>query len=239
MVKNLPEMQETRVKSLGQEDPLEKEIFSSFWVLDSSFCPTPNPRPGVFTATLSSAEYSSSLFVTFLIPSLLNFCGSLLIPFLPSSPRQVCKSLPDLTSTFPPFSFIYSVVIHHLHSLSTFVHVALSLGMAVSCVPEGLASVLSLRGWVLPGPLRAALSPSNFWASPWSSFQTWVSTCHPFPCAGYEVLRGWIHVSLTHASPTVTLKTPSVVDSQYVLTRPFPQRSFVGPGVGFAGGGAF
>ena len=26
MVKNLPAMQETRVRSLGQEDPLEKEV---------------------------------------------------------------------------------------------------------------------------------------------------------------------------------------------------------------------
>ena len=26
MIKNLPEMQETRVQSLGQEDPLEKEM---------------------------------------------------------------------------------------------------------------------------------------------------------------------------------------------------------------------
>ena len=26
MIKNLPEMQETRVRSLGQEDPLEKEM---------------------------------------------------------------------------------------------------------------------------------------------------------------------------------------------------------------------
>ena len=29
MVKNLPAMQETRVRSLGQEDPLEKEMATS------------------------------------------------------------------------------------------------------------------------------------------------------------------------------------------------------------------
>ena len=34
VVKNLPEVQETRVRSLGQEDPLEKEM-----VTHSSFLP--------------------------------------------------------------------------------------------------------------------------------------------------------------------------------------------------------
>ena len=134
MVKNPAEMQETWVRSLGQGDPLEK-ISSSLWVLNSSFCPTPSPGPGIFTATLSSMESSSSLFVTFLIPSLLEFCGSLLIPFLPSSPRQVCKALPGLTLTFPPFSFIYSVAVHHLHSQPSFI-------------------LLSLWGWLFPVSLK-------------------------------------------------------------------------------------
>ena len=33
MVKNLPAMQETWVKSLGQEDPLEKEMATQFSIL--------------------------------------------------------------------------------------------------------------------------------------------------------------------------------------------------------------
>ena len=33
MVKNLPAMQETRVRSLGQEDPLEKEMASHSSIL--------------------------------------------------------------------------------------------------------------------------------------------------------------------------------------------------------------
>ena len=34
MVKNLPALQETQVQSLGQEDPLEKEIETLFSILD-------------------------------------------------------------------------------------------------------------------------------------------------------------------------------------------------------------
>ena len=33
MVKNLPAMQETRVQSLGQEDPLEKEMATHYSIL--------------------------------------------------------------------------------------------------------------------------------------------------------------------------------------------------------------
>ena len=33
MVKNLPAMQETRVRFLGQEDPLEKEMAAHFSIL--------------------------------------------------------------------------------------------------------------------------------------------------------------------------------------------------------------
>ena len=33
LVKNLPAMQETRVQSLGQEDPLEKEMATHFCIL--------------------------------------------------------------------------------------------------------------------------------------------------------------------------------------------------------------
>ena len=34
MVKNLPVMQETRIQSLGQEDPLEKEMTTHSSILD-------------------------------------------------------------------------------------------------------------------------------------------------------------------------------------------------------------
>ena len=48
MVKNLPAMQDTRVQSLGQEDPLEKDIAK----------PTPVFLPGEFYAQRSLAGYS-------------------------------------------------------------------------------------------------------------------------------------------------------------------------------------
>ena len=37
MVKNLPAMQETRVRSLGQEDPLEKEMATQCSILPGEF----------------------------------------------------------------------------------------------------------------------------------------------------------------------------------------------------------
>ena len=37
MVKNLPAMQETRVRSLGQEDPLEKEMATHCSILPGEF----------------------------------------------------------------------------------------------------------------------------------------------------------------------------------------------------------
>ena len=37
MVKNLPAMQETRVQSLGQEDPLEKEMATDSSILSGEF----------------------------------------------------------------------------------------------------------------------------------------------------------------------------------------------------------
>ena len=37
MVKNLPEMQETRIQSLGQEDPLEKGMATHFSILPEEF----------------------------------------------------------------------------------------------------------------------------------------------------------------------------------------------------------
>ena len=48
MVKNLPAMEETRVQSLGQEDPLEKGMV-----------PTPVFLPGKFHGQRSMAGYSS------------------------------------------------------------------------------------------------------------------------------------------------------------------------------------
>ena len=47
MVKNLPEMQETQVQLLGQEDPLEKEML-----------PTPAFLPGKFHGLRSLRGYS-------------------------------------------------------------------------------------------------------------------------------------------------------------------------------------
>ena len=49
MVKNLPAMHDTRVQSLGQEDPLEKGIQ-----------PTPVFLPGEFHGQMRLAGYSSS-----------------------------------------------------------------------------------------------------------------------------------------------------------------------------------
>ena len=47
MVKHLPEMQETLIRSLGQEDPLEKEM-----------APTPLFLPGKFHGLKSLVGYS-------------------------------------------------------------------------------------------------------------------------------------------------------------------------------------
>ena len=56
MVKNLPAMQETCIRSLGQEDPLEKEIITL------SFSPLHPPHPHPTSKTASIAWNRACLF---------------------------------------------------------------------------------------------------------------------------------------------------------------------------------
>ena len=48
MVKNLPAMQDTQIQSLGQEDPLEKELVLGFKITDSSSLLVTDPSYFVF-----------------------------------------------------------------------------------------------------------------------------------------------------------------------------------------------
>ena len=45
MVKNLPAMPETQLRSLGREEPLEKDVASHRWAFDFVPCPVCSVRP--------------------------------------------------------------------------------------------------------------------------------------------------------------------------------------------------
>ena len=56
MVKNLPAMQETRVQSLGQEDPLQKEVATHFSILSRRISWTEEPG-GLQSMRLQGVEH--------------------------------------------------------------------------------------------------------------------------------------------------------------------------------------
>ena len=228
MVKNLPAMQETWVRSLGQEDPLEKISSSGFST------PLSAPHPAQDQASslppclpwniplLSLLSSSFPLSWVFVGPPSSLFFHRLLTRF----------ARPSLTWPWPS---------HPSPLYTQWLSIA-------STLSQPLFILLSLWGWPFPVSLKGCpqcraletglflIHPEQHWAlrplgpSPILLPDMGIHM-PPFPMCRVWNPQG-LNSRLTHASPTVTLKTPSVVDSQYVLTQPFSQRSFVGPEVG-------
>ena len=67
MVENLPAMQETRVRSLGQEDPLEEEMATHSSILARGIPWTEEPS-GLQSKGSQESDSTEQLTLTYLVP---------------------------------------------------------------------------------------------------------------------------------------------------------------------------